>query len=234
MDRAVGLGDQDMTSWQAIIDGLSAAQAPAPPVTPSAPASTAPATSPRGVTIFKDMTAGINSAVAAIAVSVGGYWAYFKFIRERPYHPRLEVGLQGKWIALLPETPAISINVTVKNIGTSRVDLLQHGTGLRVSELSDTPAPPPKQVSWESGKVYPVFEQHAWIEPNETIADQIVVRVSDGDPVPALLQCRLVWRRSTNEGNISILAKEVVYDVTLQPAESTDDTSSQNQNGADD
>ena len=39
----------------------------------------------------------IGTSVTAIAIIIGGFWAYFKFAKGRTYRPRFEVLLAGQW-----------------------------------------------------------------------------------------------------------------------------------------
>jgi hypothetical protein len=56
----------------------------------------------------------------------------------------------GEWFAVDGKRLLLA-GVRLKNIGASVVELLQKGIGLRVSTLGD--------------------DEHAWIEPGETVAD---------------------------------------------------------------
>jgi len=60
-----------------------------------------------------------GTTVTAVAVIVGGLWAYFKFVRGRTFRPRLELGMSGQW-RMIKDEPFLHARVTVKNIGAAQ------------------------------------------------------------------------------------------------------------------
>jgi hypothetical protein len=77
----------------------------------------------------------VGTSATTVALVVGGLWAYFRFIKGRTYRPRLEVGMSGQW-RHIGEKYLLHARITVRNIGGSKVSLLQKGTGLKVSVMS--------------------------------------------------------------------------------------------------
>jgi hypothetical protein len=156
----------------------------------------------------------IGTSVTAIAVILGGIWAYFKFVKGRTYRPRLGVGLTGQW-RLVDGRHLLHARITVKNIGASKVTLLQRGTGLRVSVLvPDQPVAPASAV-WKHVKVFEILGEHQWIEPEETVSDDLLLNLGIPEPAPMLFEARLVWRRLVwrwyrRSGNIVVMARKVI------------------------
>ena len=151
----------------------------------------------------------VGTSVTAIAVVVGGLWAYFKLVKGRTYRPRLEVGLFGQWRALQGKQ-LLHVRITVKNIGISDAELLQKGTGLRVSMLVDEPSSGPAPVSWQSFRVFTVLREHAWIEPGETVSDDLLLRLDVEQPVTSMLEARLVWRWARGKHNVVVVARRIL------------------------
>jgi len=56
--------------------------------------------------------------------------------------------------------------------------------------------------------VFEILKEHAWIEPGETVSDDLLLDLGSADPVLALMEGRLVWRR--RRGNIVISAREII------------------------
>lgn len=162
----------------------------------------------------------VSSLITAVAVIVGAWWAYFKFIKNRTYRPRLDVTMHATCVNAGSRTMLLG-RVAVKNIGNSDVELLQRGTGLRMSRLADVETPDGQSASWQSIKVYEVFKQHAWIEPGETISDDVLVGSDVLLRDPVLLETRLVWSWKGDEGNIVVSARQV-----FPPAASPSDAGS--------
>jgi hypothetical protein len=151
----------------------------------------------------------IGTAVTAAAVVIGGIWAYFRFVKGRTYRPRLEPGLSGEW-RLIDGKCLLQARVTVKNIGASKVTLLQKGTGLRVSVLAAGQPPIPAPAEWEILKVFEILREHEWIEPDETIYDDLLLNLGTFEPVLTLFEARLVSRWSRFGRNIEVFARRVI------------------------
>ena len=151
----------------------------------------------------------IGTIVTAAAVIIGGIWAYFNFVKGRTYRPRLEVGLSAQWHAAAGP-PLFHLVISVKNIGSSKVDLVQKGTGIRVSRPQTGPTTPDDMIEWSSVGVFEIFTAHEWIEPSETITDHLLLSL-DRPEDPVLLEARLIWKRSSREGNIEVQARQMVF-----------------------
>ena len=117
-------------------------------------------------TVFDNVKNVVDVAgtfVTAAAIIVGGLWAYFKFVKNRTYRPRLEVTMQAQW-RVVRDVRLLQARVTVKNIGASSVRLIQHGTGLRINRLGQVPMPE-AVVVWSKLRVFPLLVEHQWIDP---------------------------------------------------------------------
>ena len=148
-----------------------------------------------GLATAKDLADIIGTLVTALAVVIGGFWAYFKFIKGRTYRPHVEVKQAGDWLG--PDGAlGFKATVSLKNIGAAKVELLQKGTGLRISKLADEQPAPPHESSWDSLGVFKIFTKHEWIEPGETITDELLVRLPP-DPQTLQVETRLVlpWKK---------------------------------------
>jgi hypothetical protein len=150
------------------------------------------AASPVPVLVFKDVTAGVQSLAAAIAFLVGGVWAYYKFFRSRTFRPRLEGEISSEFIrregALLA-----NITLTLRNVGLTRLDIHQKGSGLRV--LAYDGADPEylfEDVPWERVQTLAVLQHHEWIEPSERVSDRLLLYLGQGDAVAYKFDLRLV------------------------------------------
>ena len=149
----------------------------------------------------------VSSAVTTTAVIVAGVWTYFKFIKGRGFRPHLDVATSALWVSD-GETFDLEVTLRLKNIGSSKVELIQKGTGIQISRLADNQSPAPAEARWDSiGGVFEVFVKHEWIEPSETIEDELLVRMPC-DPQVLQLESRVVlaWKRE----NISVHSRRVL------------------------
>lgn len=155
-----------------------------------------------GTGAFKDISGGIQSLVTATGVVVGGSWAYFKFVRGRTYRPRLSVELACQW-RKVDETDLLHVRVRVTNIGASMITLNQHGTGLQVAFRDDSVH---NEIKWKSvqltiddqstskgvDRTFEILREHAWIEPGETVSEDLLLDPG-GPPSICRLEVRLLW-----------------------------------------
>lgn len=109
---------------------------------------------------FWDMAAHVGTL---IGLGAAGVWGYFNFVKSRTYYPRLEMTVSG---ARLKGTQQYLVpRVTLKNIGRSRVELIQSGSGYRIWTARGE-ADVTGELTWFGGKpVFDLFLHHKWIEP---------------------------------------------------------------------
>ncbi len=116
-----------------------------------------------------------EKAVRIAAIVIGGFWTYLKFIRGRIYRPRLKPSVSGRMV-IVSGQPYLIVSIGVENVGSSKVEISQKGTGLRLFSPELTPAAtPPSQVGWMHLGTFSVFEKHGWIETGECIQDELLI-----------------------------------------------------------
>jgi hypothetical protein len=160
-----------------------------------------------GLDNLKTVVDIIETIVAGAAIVVGGIWAYFKFVKGRTLRPHLEVNMFGQWQEI-DQRHLLQARIRVKNIGTSKVTMIQKGTGLRISVLAQNQPPSPTPSAWDVKKVFVILREHAWIEPGETVSDDVLLDLGVPGPVVTLFEARLVWGRRS--GNVVFSAREVI------------------------
>lgn len=149
---------------------------------------------------FEKVTGGISSIVTALAVLVGGYWAYFKFVRGRTFVARLSIDLDGQWRRIPGMMNVLHVRVTVRNIGASKVAINQFGSGL---EVGFPVGEWHHLVTWEKveyrsgtepfdSRQFKVLTQHEWIEPGETVSDELLLHLEGRQFSICLLELKLL------------------------------------------
>lgn len=155
---------------------------------------------------FKNVTAGVASISTVMAIIVGAIWAWFKFIRGRTFRPRVSVEMLGQWRPTdgqQADTPCLfHARVRITNIGAAKVTLKQYGTGLNVSFPLEQQPSVPHSVQWQNyyasrsslGRegAFQVLEEVEWIEPGETVSDDLLLNLGAG-PSVVKLELHLVW-----------------------------------------
>jgi hypothetical protein len=176
---------------------------------------------------WKDASEIADHVATVIAIGAAGIWAYFNFVKSRTYHPRMELAVSGE-IRTSGSSRYVVPRVTLKNIGQSKIALIQRGSGYRVWIAADQ-GNHVAELAWSGGKpVYTMFEPHRWIEPGESIFDETrLIRLPEAT-IAVKIETRLVAQvsrlpRKSNEWNCATIvgpmtASEGVH-MQLQAAE---------------
>src|ERR1017187_9873850 len=116
-----------------------------------------------------------DKIVKICAVVVGGVWAYVRFVKGRLFQTRLEPSVSGRFFHRAERTYLVT-TVKLKNVGSSKVDIQQKGTVLEVlgcpGNLDGRMSNP---IAWRELRLVPVFEDHDWLEPSETVEDTAMI-----------------------------------------------------------
>jgi hypothetical protein len=119
-----------------------------------------------------NMIGMVEKLATIIALVVGGVWTYFHFIKGRIYRPRLGAKIVGS-VEVEDDLIYLLVTSTITNIGKSKVDLQHDGTAVRVFGYAPTSHPEGIQtVDWKRLGTYSVFENHGWLEGEETVDEQ--------------------------------------------------------------
>lgn len=100
-----------------------------------------------------------------VLIAVGGFFAWYKFIRRGEHDPRLQPSVAGRAVVRGGTIHVVAAAV-VQNTGKVDVDLRE---GVSAVEIYATKA---GGHSWQYVAIAPVFEEHEIVQPGETIEDQ--------------------------------------------------------------
>ena len=140
--------------------------------------------------ISEKFSATLQNVATVAALVVAGVWSYYLFIKGRALKSRLEPKVAGEIISI--ETKKyIRISAELTNVGSSKVEITREGLFLDVfaqrahPEISPEDAARLKVLStqWEEPLPFYVLTRHEWIEPTETIRDQVLVEILTSDSV---------------------------------------------------
>lgn len=155
-----------------------------------------------------------DKVLKILGILGGAVFAYYKFVKGRMFRPRLEPSVSGETFRKNDRDYLIA-TIALKNVGTSKVEIKQAGTALRVfgsptSAIDDAEPSTQASADWKRIGTLSVFEKHGWIESAELIEDQILVAIPD-DQLAIKLELRIVGQRL--EWN----AKTIVPVVSVKP-----------------
>jgi hypothetical protein len=125
-----------------------------------------------------------------MGLTATGVWAYFNFIKSRTYYPRMELSVSGE-IRFKNKEQYLVPRITLNNIGKSKVQLNQSGTGYKIY-FANGAKKASGELIWIGGdETFTMFEAHAWIEPGESIFDELRLFALPSDCIAAKVRVRL-------------------------------------------
>lgn len=144
------------------------------------------------LTNIKDIVGIIKDLTTVIAIILGGIWTYFNFIKGRVYNPRLEPGISGK-ILEKDDLKFIVATATLKNIGLTKVDISSIGLAIIVHTYQPARVTEISTADKKRLTSFPVFKEHAWLEPAETIKDEQLFEIPEYEGIAIRLELRFVY-----------------------------------------
>jgi hypothetical protein len=125
----------------------------------------------------KDLAEIAKNATQALAVVVGGIWAYFKFFRGRTFARRAELNLKGTLYKFKDEL-YVRVIITLRNAGASKIPLEKDIAAVYLYGVQSKGYSPGSNLDWQEHLVLtPILESHKWIEPHETVTDEVLIPV---------------------------------------------------------
>ncbi len=128
---------------------------------------------------WAEVAKGVLAIAQAVAIAGAAAWAYFKFVRGRTFAERLEVSLHA--------TPfqqngvsALQIQAGIRNTGASVVHLMDDVKIVYVYGTAVAEVTPGVSPDWgEKLMLISVFDEHKWIEAQETVSDETLATIMD-------------------------------------------------------
>jgi len=127
---------------------------------------------------FFEIFAKIGGTTAFI---IGGVWAYYKYIRGRLFHPRIESFINGE-LVYVNSLPHLLLKYEIKNIGLSKVELNNESSAIRVMQYRPQKEEDPlkiESVHWHHIGSFSILEKHSWIESSEIIKEDRLFSISE-------------------------------------------------------
>jgi hypothetical protein len=135
--------------------------------------------------------------VAAIALIVGGGWAYLKYIRGRTFVRRLDIRATGtvqKTVRMI----RLVVEIDASNVGLRVLEISPAESGLRVYTLSARPEAVEEaaEARWEYVGTWGLFEAQRLLEPGESVRDPHLLEIAGGSFAALKLQTTVSPRGS--------------------------------------
>ena len=135
-----------------------------------------------------------------LAYAIGAAWVYFNYFKGRTYKQRLDTKVKATFMSP-PNEDLVSVALTLKNIGLSRLEIVSRGSAIRVEAYDRA------DETWVSVDAYPLplfsdDDPIVWLEPGEALEEQCLVHLTEPIARPFRVQLlvasqRSVWDAST-------------------------------------
>lgn len=156
-------------------------QTPAPQASPSP--------TPQDASGWHKIIDSLQKLITALAIIVGGFWAWLKFFRGRTFRSRLELMVSAR-IVMSGSNKFLKATTQMKNVGLSQVKLKKDAIYLDVFLIDAAKVKPAGRLystMWDEPVTFAVFKEHGWIEPAEEISDQLLLQLPESEQ----LACKL-------------------------------------------
>ncbi|MFN3004596.1 hypothetical protein [Mycolicibacterium wolinskyi] len=154
----------------------------------------------------------MSSIITAVAVIVGGIWAYRRYVRGRIYNPRSAIEVKAQWHILDSVGHVLQVRIGVTNIGASKLELVPSETGVEIDfpAESQTTAehrtsdewwadirwdPVKKLEGQDQARAFTILTNHAFIEPSERVFDDLLLNLGR-EPTIVRIRAQLCWEGS--------------------------------------
>jgi hypothetical protein len=145
---------------------------------------------------FGDWVSAALNMLQIAAIVIAAAWAYYKFVRGRTFHRRAEVDVDASLLADDSER-AIHAHATLQNTGGADIPL--RVKALKVRSFRRGEVDEKGRPRWQDVTTSPVFDDHDWIESQETIADEVLVPLTakdaNGDVLAYRVTCLIYEQR---------------------------------------
>jgi hypothetical protein len=118
----------------------------------------------------------VYNFTTSTAVVIGGVWAYFKFVRGRTFSHRAELSVAAA-VEDCGDRVCLNVSIGLKNTGLSKLPLNDEMKYIQLYGMSDNDGSLPGSPEWKWLLTKKIFDQHAWIEAQETATDAAVFQL---------------------------------------------------------
>ena len=127
---------------------------------------------------FVDLASIVRDVVTALALIIGGGFAYFKFVRGRTFTERLKASVDAE-LDSARDLILVNASAQASNIGLREFHISSQGTALRLfAHRISEPASDAREASWELIGSWRVFGEQEILEPGETLQEFKVIETS--------------------------------------------------------
>ena len=128
---------------------------------------------------WTDTVRGIEAVVQAVAIIIGGAWAYFKFARGRTFGKRGDLEARANLVSS-GSNLALKVTATFHNVGVSRI-FLSPDTAVSIYSVSQATWPYVANFDWgRPVKVTRIFEKDTEVDGQESVTNEVLIPLTAG------------------------------------------------------
>jgi hypothetical protein len=176
-----------------------AAQVQTPTPAHAASPSTSPSPALQSAPDWNKTIDSSQKVITALALIIGGIWAWLKFFRGRTFRSRIELTLSAK-IIISGTNKFLRAIMEMKNVGLSQVKLKGDAIYLDVFLIDASTVKRAQRLysaRWSEPVTFEVFKDHGWIEPSEEISDELLFQLPESEQLACKLKLTVNSRGSS-------------------------------------
>ena len=156
---------------------------------------------------FVELASIIRDIATALALIIGGGFAYFKFVRGRTFTERLKAGVDAE-LESARNLLLVNASAQAANIGLREFHLAREGTALRLfaHRLSE-PASEAREAEWEHVGSWRVFEDREVLEPAEEVTEHKIIETPGGEFSAFMLELIVYSRSGRNWKSTAVVSR---------------------------
>jgi hypothetical protein len=156
-----------------------------------------------------------------LAIFIAGTWAYIKFVRGRDFARRAELAIQGS-LFIFDDRYLVRVTASLRNAGLTKLPLEQSGKVVYLYGIDLANWSPEANVNWRKLMITPAFQDHAWVEPQEVITDELLIPVPTENHATSWLaykiRIRVMGKRGRLRGGGTVWDTSLVVPAQIRPA----------------
>ena len=126
----------------------------------------------------------VEGVVTSIGILAAGIWSFYVFVLGRSFAPNVQIRFRMRHPVDTTDRAGVIVSITIKNVGKTRVKKEDCWVALVpiALALSKNSAPAtltridsPLEFDLSKAKVYSIFTDHTWLEPDEEATEDVLI-----------------------------------------------------------
>ena len=154
----------------------------------------------------------VQAVFTILATVIGGAWVWFNYLSRREFKQRLESNVKAV-VKQEKDRTHLLVECMLKSLGYAKVELEHSAIRVYVStpykELKDLQNG--VRVDWQLVSTFKIFEQHHWIEFDETIRESEIVTIPGEEYLAFKLEMIVYTKRKLRRKSLEWNTSAIVF-----------------------